>query len=187
VTELLHAWAAGDVSARDRLVPVVYAELRRRAAAAMRRERPDHTLQPTALVHETYLRLIDQSRAAWQDRAQFFRIASEMMRRILVDQARARGRAKRAGSWSRVPLAEDVAVVDATDVDVLDLDAALTRLSTFDARKSEVAELRFFAGLSLDEIGEALALSRATVERDWQKARAWLFKELSGQRAANDA
>lgn len=180
VTQLLHAWSGGDASARERLLALVYQELRRRAVRRMRRESPGHALQPTALVHETYLRLVEQNRAVWQDRAQFFSIASEMMRRILVDHARAHRMAKRSGRWSRVSLDEGAAVVNATDVEVLDLDAALTRLSAFDARKSQVAELRFFAGLSLEEIAEVLAVSRATVERDWQKARAWLFKELSG-------
>jgi RNA polymerase sigma factor (TIGR02999 family) len=187
VTELLHAWSAGDVAARDRLIPLVYQELRRRAAAQMRRERPDHTLQPTALVHETYLRLIDQARAGWQDRAQFFRIASEIMRRILVDRARAHRTTKRSGQWSRVSLDEAVAVTDGTDVEILDLDRALTRLAEFDLRKSQVAEFRFFSGLSLEETADALALSRATVERDWLSARAWLFKELSGSGARDDS
>jgi RNA polymerase sigma factor (TIGR02999 family) len=187
VTELLHAWSAGDVAARDRLIPLVYQELRRRAAAQMRRERPGHTLQPTALVHETYLRLIDQARAGWQDRAQFFRIASEIMRRILVDRARAHRTTKRSGRWSRVSLDETVAVSAGTDVEILDLDRALTRLAAFDLRKSQVAEFRFFSGLSLEETADALALSRATVERDWLSARAWLFRELSGSRARDDS
>lgn len=187
VTELLHAWSAGDVGARDRLVPLVYQELRRRAAAHLRRERPGHTLQPTALVHEAYLRLIDQQRAVWQDRAQFFSVASQMMRRILVDGARARRMAKRSGRWSRVTLDHAEGTTQGVDVEVLDLDRALTRLGTFDARRSQVAELRFFGGLSLEETSQVLAVSRATIERDWQAARAWLFKELSGQRARDDA
>jgi RNA polymerase sigma factor (TIGR02999 family) len=187
VTELLRAWSGGDVAARDRLVPLVYQELRSRAAAHLRHERPGHTLQPTALVHEVYLRLIDQHRAAWQDRTQFFCIASQMMRRILVDRARAHRTAKRSGRWSRVTLDDAIAVADSADVDVLDLDSALTRLAAFDTRKSQIAELRFFGGLSLEETGQTLGVSRATVERDWQAARAWLFKELSGQRASHDA
>ena len=181
VTELLRAWSGGDISARDRLIPLVYQELRRRAAAHLRRERAGYTLQPTALVHEVYLRLIDQQRAAWRDRTQFFCIASQMMRRILVDRARAHRMAKRSGRWSRVSLDDAIAVTRGADVDVLDLDSALTRLATFDVRKSQIAELRFFTGLSLEETGQALGISRATVERDWQAARAWLFKELSGQ------
>jgi RNA polymerase sigma factor (TIGR02999 family) len=187
VTELLRAWSDGDLGARDRLVPLVYQELRRRAAAHLRRERPGHTLQPTALVHEAYLRLIDQQHAVWQNRAQFFGIASQMMRRILVDRVRARRMAKRSGRWSRVMLDDGIAVTHNPDVDVLDLDSALTRLATFDTRKSQIAELRFFAGLSLEETGQALGISRATVERDWQAARAWLFRELSRQRAGHDA
>ncbi len=185
VTELLRAWGDGDLGARDRLLPLVYQELRRRAAAYLRRERRDHSLQPTDLVHEAYLRLIDQNRAAWQNRGQFYGLASQMMRRILVDRARAHRRDKRSGRWARVTLHEAVAATPPTDVDVLDLDAALTRLAAFDERKSRIAELRFFGGLSLEETGEALGLSVATVERDWQAARAWLFKTLSGR--ADDA
>ena len=187
VTELLHAWSAGDAGARDRLVPLVYQELRRRAAAYLRRERSEHLLQPTALVHETYLRLVDQRRAAWQDRAQFFGVASQMMRRILVDGARARRTSKRSGRWSRVTLDQAEGATERVDVEVLDLDRALSRLATFDPRKSHVAELRFFAGLSLEETTQVLGVSRATVERDWQAARAWLFKELSRPRAGDDA
>jgi RNA polymerase sigma factor (TIGR02999 family) len=187
VTELLRAWGDGDMAARDQLIPIVYQELRRRAAAHLRRERAGHTLQPTALVHEVYLRLIDQQRVIWQNRAQFFGVASQMMRRVLVDRARAHHTAKRSGQWSRVVLDEATAVTHSADVDVLDLDSALTRLATFDARKSQIAELRFFTGLSLEEIGQALGISRATVERDWQAARAWLFKELSGPSVTHDA
>lgn len=182
VTELLRAWGNGDLGARDRLLPLVYDELRRRAAARLRRERRGHTLQPTELVHEAYLRLIDQNRAVWQNRAQFFGLASQMMRRILVDRARAHRMAKRSGRWARVTLDEAVVATRPTDVDVLDLDAALTRLAAFDERKSQVAELRFFGGLSLEETGEVLGVSLATVERDWQAGRAWLFKTLSGPR-----
>ena len=167
--------------------PSCIKSLRRRAADHLRRERRGHTLQPTALVHEAYLRLIDQQRAVWQNRAQFFGVASQMMRRILVDRARAHRTAKRSGQWSRVMLDDAVSVTHSPDVDVLDLDSALTRLATFDARKSQIAELRFFAGLSLEETGQALGISRATVERDWQAARAWLFRELSGERARHDA
>ena len=179
VTELLQAWGSGDLNARDQLMPLVYQELRRRAAAYLRREARDHTLQPTALVHEAYLRLVDQRRAIWLNRAQFFGVASQMMRRILVDRARGRRMAKRSGRWARVTLDEAAAVSPQADVDVLDLDDALTRLAAFDPRKSQIAELRFFGGLSLDETGKLLGISLATVERDWQAARAWLFKTLS--------
>jgi RNA polymerase sigma factor (TIGR02999 family) len=178
ITALLHAWAGGDADALEQLLPLVYADLRRRAAAYMRRERPNHTLEPTALVHEAYLKLVDQRRAAWQNRGQFFGIASQMMRRILVDRARARRMAKRSGRWARVTLDEGARTASPVAVDVLDLDAALTRLAAFDARKCRLAELRFFGGLSLEEAGEALGISVATAERDWQAARAWLLKEL---------
>ena len=183
ITGLLRAWGEGDLGARDRLLPLVYRELRRRAAAQLRRERRGYTLQPTDLVHEAYLRLIDQDRMVWRNRGQFFGLASQMMRRILVDRARAQRRGKRSGRWARVTLEEAIGAARPPDVDVLDLDAALTRLAAFDERKSRIAELRFFGGLSLAEVGEALELSVATVERDWQAARAWLFKTLS---AASD-
>jgi RNA polymerase sigma factor (TIGR02999 family) len=179
ITELLQAWSDGDPDALNRLVPLVYAELRSRAAAALRRERRGHTLQPTALVHEAYLRLVDQRRMVWRNRAQFLGVAAEMMRRILVDRARARRSAKRSGRWSRVTLDPAMAVTPPVDFDVLDLDAALSRLAAFDARKSRIAELRFFGGLTLQEAGEVLGVSLATVERDWQVARAWLFDALA--------
>jgi RNA polymerase sigma factor (TIGR02999 family) len=182
VTELLHAWTEGDLAARDRLMAVVYRELRRRAAMYLRRERHEYTLQPTALVHEVYLRLVDQRRAAWHNRSQFFGIASQIMRRILVDRARARRMPKRSGRWARVTLDPAVKAAPPIDVDVLDLDTALTRLAQFDARGTQFAELRFFGGLSLEEAADAVGVSRATAERDWLAARAWLFKELSGER-----
>jgi RNA polymerase sigma factor (TIGR02999 family) len=179
ITALLQAWTDGSLEARDQLVPLVYDELRRRAAGFLRRERSGHTLQPTALVHEVYLRLVRQDRAAWQNRAHFFALASEMMRRILVDRARARKMHKRSGRWTRVTLAEDAARTAPREVDVIELDIALDELAAFDRRKSRVAELRFFAGLSLDEIGLVLETSVATTTRDWQAARAWLFKRLT--------
>ena len=179
VSSLLQAWGRGDLDAHARLMPLVYQELRRRAAAYLRRERLGHTLQPTALVHEAYVRLVDQDVTPWQHRGQFFAIAALMMRRILVDRARAKNMAKRSGRWARVTLVDDVAHTQAREVDVLDLDAALTELAAFDARKSRVAELRFFTGLSLQETGDALNLSVATVEREWQAGRAWLFARLT--------
>lgn len=182
VTALLHAWTAGDPDARDQLMLVVYQELRRRAAGQLRRERHNHSLQPTALVHEAYMRLVDQRRVMWQNRAQFFGVACQMMRRILVDRARAHRMAKRSGQWARVTLDEMVRATLPVSVDVLDLDAALTRLAAFDPRKSQLAELRFFGGLSLEEAGEAVGVSIATAQRDWQAARAWLLKELRGER-----
>jgi RNA polymerase sigma factor (TIGR02999 family) len=179
LTGLLQAWGRGELGARDQLMVVVYDELRRRAAARLRRERPGHVLQPTALVHEAYLRLVGQEHADWQNRAHFFAIASEMMRRILVDHARRRKMAKRSGGWARITLDDAVAQRDPPDVDVLDVDLALSELSSFDRRKSRVAELRFFGGLSLDEIALALGGSRATVEREWQAARAWLYRRMT--------
>ena len=186
VTALLHAWTEGDLDAREQLMPLVYDELRRRAAACLRRERPSHTLQPTALVHEAYLRLVDQKHAAWKNRAQFFAVAAEIMRRILVDWSRARRAAKRSGRWSRVKLDPTLAEVRSPAVDVLDLDRALTALAVLDARKSRIAVLRFFAGLTVEETAEILQLSSKTVERDWQAARAWLFKTLSGAAPSAD-
>ncbi len=180
-TRLLQAWGRGDVEARDQLLTVVYQQLRRRAATYMQRERVGHTLQPTALVHEVYLRLVKQERIPSQNRAQFFGVAAQMMRRILVDQARARKMAKRSGRWRRVTLDAELAQRQAANVDVLDLDCALDELMTFDARKSQIAELRFFGGLSLEEVGQVLGLSVATVEREWVAARAWLYTRLSGK------
>jgi RNA polymerase sigma factor (TIGR02999 family) len=156
--------------------------LRRRAAAQLRRERRGVSLQPTALVNEAYLRLVDQRRVMWQNRGQFFGVACQMMRRILVDHARAHRMAKRSGQWARVTLDDRLKAAAPIDVEVLDLDAALTRLAEFDPRKSQLAELRFFGGLSLQEAGEALGISMATAERDWQAARAWLLKELRGEK-----
>ena len=180
VTSLLRAWGQGDLSARDRLMPLVYEELRRRARAYLRRERAGHTLQPTALVHEAYLRLGGQDRSVWETRDQFYAIAAQMMRRILVDHARAHQMAKRSGKWARVSLVDAIAQHGPVDIDVLDLDTALGELAVFDARKSQVAELRFFGGLSLDETGKTLGVSIATVEREWQAARAWLYARLKG-------
>jgi RNA polymerase sigma factor (TIGR02999 family) len=182
ISGLLKAWGRGDLAARDELMPLVYDELRRRAKTYLRREPGGHALQPTALVHETYLRLTKQERIAWQNRAQFYGVAAQMMRRILVDHARARRMAKRSGRWARVPLANVVATRQPPDVDLLDLHAALDELASFDGRKSQVAELRFFGGLSLEEIAHVLHISLATAEREWQAARAWLFSRLKGRR-----
>jgi RNA polymerase sigma factor (TIGR02999 family) len=182
VSALLRAWGQGDLDARDRLMPLVYEELRRRARAYVRREGPGHALQPTALVHEAYLRLIKQDRIVWENRAQFYGVAAQMMRRILVDQARARKMAKRSGQWARVSVADFAAAREPQDVDLLDLHKALDELATFDERKSRVAELRFFGGLSLEESGQTLNISVATVEREWQAARAWLYARLKGAR-----
>jgi RNA polymerase sigma factor (TIGR02999 family) len=182
VTALLQAWRGGGSDAQDRLATAVYQELRRRAAAYLRRERMGHTLQPTALVNEVFLLLLKQDRTAWQNRGHFFGIASQMMRRLLVDRARARKMAKRSGRWARITLDEEMPQQQA-EVDVLDLDRALSALAAFDERKSQVAELRFFGGLSLEETGHALGISLATVEREWQAARAWLYARLTGASA----
>ena len=186
VTALLQAWGRGDAAARDRLIPLVYEELRRRAAGYLRKERAGDTLQPTALVHEVYMRLVEQDRTVWQNRAQFLGVAAQMMRRILVDRARARQAAKRSGHWQRVTLDEHVALGEARDVALLDLERALIELAAVDARKSQIAELRVFGGLTLEESGHLLQLSIPTVEREWQAARAWLNARLSGKIQRDD-
>ena len=184
VTGLLLDWSDGDSTALDRLMPFLIADLRRQAAAYMRRERRGHTLQPTALVNEVYLRLVDQKRTRWKDRAHFFAVAAQLMRRILVDHARGRGRRKRGGDAQRVSLdeARDVALV--RDVDVLALDQALDELARLDARQARVVELRFFGGLSLAEIAEVHGVHPITVSRDWRNARAWLLCHLGGENEA---
>jgi RNA polymerase sigma-70 factor (ECF subfamily) len=179
VTQLLHAWGQGDLDARERVVALVYDELRRRAAAQLRRERQGHTLQPTALVHEAYQRLVDQRQIDWKNRAQFLAVASQMMRRILIDRARTRRRLKRLGERQQVSLDDVDVASQPLEIGLLDLDMALTKLEAFDPRKSRIVELRFFGGLSLEETGHVMELSLATVERDWQFARAWLFRVLT--------
>lgn len=182
ITELLAAWAAGDPRAADRLLPAVYDELRRQAARAMRRESDVSTLQPTALVHEAYLRLVDQ-RAPWHNRAQFFGVAAQAMRRVLVDHARARHAAKRGGGAPRITLgdaaAEQPGPTDDSAADVLALHDALTRLAAMDPDQARLVELRYFAGLTIEETAAALGSSPATVKREWAVARAWLHRELS--------
>jgi RNA polymerase sigma factor (TIGR02999 family) len=177
VTRLLKAWESGDLEARDELIPLVYRELRQRAAVYLRRERLDHTLQPTALVHEAFVRLVGQNRAAWKNRAHFFGIAAQMMRRILVDHARDRHRAKRQGF--KVTLEEDVATTQPAHIEVLTLDSALDELTRLDARQGQIVELRYFGGLSEDEVAAVLSVSRATVTREWQTARAWLYRRMT--------
>jgi RNA polymerase sigma factor (TIGR02999 family) len=182
VTGLLRAWSRGERGAADELVPLVYDELRSGAARQLRRDR-DGTLRPTALVHEAYLRLASQRGATWRDRAHFFLVAAQTMRRVLVDHARARGAAKRAGGWLRVTLDEGIAApTSERSPDVLALDAALAELGALDAGKARVVELRYFAGLTLEETAEALGVSESTVTRDWRFARAWLHRRLSEQR-----
>jgi RNA polymerase sigma factor (TIGR02999 family) len=180
VTALLRAWSEGDRAALDALVPLVYGELRRQAARYMRDEPAGHTLQATALVHEAYLRLVDQPSVEWQDRAHFLAVAANAMRRILVDRARARHAAKRGGAERALTLSETVAVAnEESEVDVLVLHEALIRLAELDPRQARVVELRYFGGLSIPEAAVALGVSHATVERDWRNARLWLRHELS--------
>lgn len=179
-TELLTAWRAGDDAARERMLPMVYDELRRLAAGYLRRERHGHTLQPTALVHEAYVRLIDQRQVDWSNRAQFIGLAAVMMRRVLVNHARDRVAAKRGGEAERVPLTVVGEHAGGPDVDVIALHEALDRLEATDERKSRIVELRFFGGLTMDEIAEVLGVSKATVEREWKFARAWLYRAVTG-------
>ena len=178
-TLLLQAWGRGDIGARDDLFALVHRDLRARAARCLRRERRDHSLQPTALIHETYLRLVDQRRVDWQSRAHFLAIAARMMRRVLVDHARRRLAIKRPGHGLRVALDEDVGVVEPVPCDVLALHAALEELERLDQRQAQIVELRYFAGMSEDEIATALALSRSSITREWQMARAWLYRRLT--------
>jgi RNA polymerase sigma factor (TIGR02999 family) len=179
VTQLLAAWTAGDASARDRLLPLVYDELRRVAQNRLRLEPHPQTLQPTALVNEAYLRLVEIRRMSWQNRAQFFAMCARLMRQILVDAARARRSAKRGGGAVRVTFDEGLLPAREREPDVVMLDAALSALEELDARKSRVVELRFFGGLSVEETALALGVSTDTVSRDWKFARAWLYQELA--------
>jgi RNA polymerase sigma-70 factor (ECF subfamily) len=180
VTELLRAWSDGDNRALERLIPLVEAELRRLARAYMGRERRGHTLQTTALVNEAFLRLTDTQRVRWQDRAHFLGISARLMRRVLVDHARARGYRKRGGGAQRVTLSEGLVASTDPALDVVGLDRALDALAAVDARKSRVIELRFFGGLSVEETAEVLHVSTDTVKRDWRLAKLWLLRELEG-------
>jgi RNA polymerase sigma-70 factor, ECF subfamily len=182
VTGLLLRWSGGDTSALEQLMPLVFHECRQIAARQMRREREEHTLSPTALVNELYLRLVDQQRTTWANRAQFFAIAAQLMRRVLVDHARARGAEKRHGG--RVLVSLDAAVDVASPspfTDVLTIDDALTKLGAIDADQQRLVELRFFAGLTVEETAHVLGRSPRTVKREWQLAKAWLFRELGGE------
>lgn len=178
INDLLRAWQGGDRAALDRLMPLVQSELRRAARTALRRERPGHSLQPTALINEAYLRLVDQRSAGLNDRAHFVGLAAEMMRRVLVDHARARAAQKRGGGAERVSLGRAMDRPSERTVDLLCLDEALLRLARLDSRQARVVELRFFGGLSVDETACLLGVSSATVKRDWATARAWLYREL---------
>lgn len=179
VTQLLVAWSGGDQAARDELMPLVYEELRRLAHQCMSRERPGHTLQTSALLNEAYLRLVDQKSINWQDRAHFFGIAARLMRQILVDYARKRRYAKRGGDARRVPLDEALIVSEERAADVVALDDALKSLAEVDPRQSQIVELRFFGGLSIEETAEVLAVSPGTVMRDWTLAKAWLRRAVT--------
>jgi RNA polymerase sigma factor (TIGR02999 family) len=177
VTRLLVQWTEGNKQAMEDLLPLVYDELRRLASSYLRREQPGHTLQSTALVHEAYMRLVDQN-VSWQSRAHFFGIAAQMMRRILVDHARAKNAAKRGDGACKVTLDEGLVAAEQRDVNVLALDEALTRLAQLDPQQSQIVELRFFAGLSIEDTSEVMKISPATIKRDWAMAKAWLYREM---------
>jgi RNA polymerase sigma factor (TIGR02999 family) len=179
ITQLLLAWSKGDREALDRLFPLVYAELRRLAKSYMRKERAGHTLQTTALIHEVYLRLINADQIEWQNRAHFFGVAARAMRQILVEMARERGSQKRGGGARQVSLDEAMMIDEGLDEDLVAVDEALRALAQFDARKAQVVEMRFFGGLTEEEMAAALDVSPETVRRDWRLARSWLRRRLS--------
>jgi len=178
ITQLLMAWSDGDATAFERLMPIVYQELRQIAGHFMRRQRPGHTLQTTALVNEAYLKLIDSSRVNWQSRTHFYAISAQLMRRILVDAARRKNSQKRGGEQLRVTLDDHVEIPVESHSELVALDEALTRLAELNPRHSRIVELRYFGGLTEEQIAETLKISARTVRRDWQLARAWLFREL---------
>jgi RNA polymerase sigma factor (TIGR02999 family) len=182
ITELLVGYQGGDKEALDQLMPIVYDELRRQAARYLRREQAGHTLQTTALIHEAYVRLVDQRNVQWQNRAHFFGIAAQLMRRILVDHARTKKRVKRGGSKVQVSLADATVATTGPDLDIVALDEALERLEKLDQQQSRVVELRYFSGLTVEETAEVMGISTATVKREWSVARAWLHRELSGDK-----
>jgi len=179
VTAMLRDWTNGNQEALDKLIPVVYDELRRQAARYLRGERPGHTLQTTALIHEAYLRLINQHNIEWKDRAHFYAIAARLMRQILVDHARKRQAAKRGGSDIKVRLEEEMVMSPERNVDLVALDEALTRLAGIDPQQSRIVEMRYFSGLSTEETAEVMGVSSRTVKRDWNVAKAWLRQEIS--------
>jgi RNA polymerase sigma factor (TIGR02999 family) len=182
VTEMLVAWSNGDESALERLIPLVHDELHRLAHRYMNQERPGHMLQTTALVNEAYLRLVDSSHVRWQNRAHFFAVSAQLMRRILVDFARSRNYLKRGGNAVQVSLDKVLAITSEQDPDVVALDEALNALAAIDERKSRVVELRFFGGLNIEETAEVLKVSPDTVMRDWRLAKVWLLRELSAEK-----
>jgi RNA polymerase sigma factor (TIGR02999 family) len=180
VTKLLKEWQDGDRSALDELMPLLHAELRKTAGFYMARESPGNSLRPTALVNEVYLRLVDQDRATWHDRAHFLAIAGEMMRRVLVDHAREKRALKRGGNIERVTLNEGLDAAKEQDLDIARLDDALQDLAALDPRQAKIVELRFFGGLTVRETADVIGLSPATVKREWATAKAWLYNELHG-------
>lgn len=183
ITQLLRAWGNGDARALDRLTPIVYEELRRMARHYMRREDPDNSLQPTALVHEAYVKLVDTKIAQWQDRTHFFAISARVMRRILVDAARRKAADKRGGGAVRMEINESIDAAPLEHDEMVRLDDAMEALAKFDPRKAQVVELRFFGGLSMEETAEVLKISPQTVMRDWKLARVWLAREMEGRRS----
>jgi RNA polymerase sigma factor (TIGR02999 family) len=182
ITALLARWKCGDASARESLVPLVYQELRRRARLCLKGQRQHATVQSTSLVHEAYLRLVDQNAVGWEDRSHFFAAASQIMRRLLVDQLRRRTAQKRGGGGLTLALDEAVALPRTREVDLVALDDALTQLARVDPQQARIVELRFFGGLSIEEASHALGISPATVKRDWATARAWLYREVRARR-----
>ena len=179
ITRILRAWSSGERDAVDDLIPLVYDELHKVAAQYLRKQRPGHTLQPTALVNEAYLKLIDISSVSWQDRAHFFAVASQTMRHVLVDHARGRSRDKRGGAAQKVSLEEAVSFAKKQEVDLLALDEAMRELAAMDAQQSRIVELRFFGGLTIEETAVVLHISPATVKREWRIAKAWLLNRMS--------
>ena len=179
VTQLLTAWREGDQGALDKLMPLVYDELRRIASRYMKRERPGHTLQTTALVNEAFLRMVGQQNVDWQNRAHFFGVAATVMRHLLVDRARANGRVRRGANPQQVTLEEGAAVSEQKGEELLALDEALTKLNEIDERKVKIVELRYFSGLNAAETAEVLGVSEITIKREWLKAKAWLYRELT--------
>ena len=180
ITRLLEQWSNGDAEVLDDLMPLVYLELRRQASGYLRRERPNHTLQPTALINEAYLKLIGQRDVKWQNRAHFFAFAAQAMRHILVDYARERKREKRGGAPENLPLDEALTIVSQEkSIDLVALDEALSKLAAFDERQAKVVELRYFSGLSIEETAEVLQASNVTIRRDWNMAKAWLHQEIT--------
>ena len=187
ITGVLHEWDRDPKAALARLTPVVYRELRDLAAGYMRRERPDHTLQPTALVHEAFMRLMEQDRVVWQNRAHFFAMAAQMMRRILIDHAREHQAAKRPGAGVKVMLDDRIGAAQPRECEFIALDQALVELTGIDPRLGQIVELRYFGGLSEQEVAEVLSISRATVSREWQTARAWLYRRMTTGPVGNNA